>query len=273
MHLEQAMQSNRDNFASSSPAYWFAGFCIGLTFAGFFDGILLHQILQWHSLLSSLDGEIYQDLRFRMLTDGVFHAVMYGIGVIGLWMLWRSRVQFGSSGSGRRFASPLLIGFGTWHLVDAVLNHWILGLHHIRENAANWLMWDLAFFALGVICAGAGLYLRRKGGTGGGPGLTGVAASTVTGLVIATGVVAAIPWGNNRAVAIVFSEGTSPAQAVTAIDNANGRILWINPEGNVWAVMLGDSGNVWNFYRHGALFVSGSFLGMGCFSAAPVPTE
>jgi hypothetical protein len=34
MHLEQAMQSNRDNFASSSPAYWFAGFCVGLTYFG-----------------------------------------------------------------------------------------------------------------------------------------------------------------------------------------------------------------------------------------------
>jgi hypothetical protein len=112
-------------------------------------------------------------------------------------------MQFGSSGSGRHFASSLLIGFGTWHLVDSVLNHCILGLHHIRENAANWLLWDLAFFSLGVICAGAGLYLRRKDRTRGRPGLTGVAASTVAALVIATGVVAAMPWGDNRAVTVV----------------------------------------------------------------------
>ncbi|WP_287332186.1 DUF2243 domain-containing protein, partial [Mesorhizobium sp.] len=36
--------------------------------------------MQWHSLLSSLDGAIFQDLRFRILTDGLFHAVMYAIG-------------------------------------------------------------------------------------------------------------------------------------------------------------------------------------------------
>ena len=68
-------------------SYWFAGFGIGFALAGFFDGILLHQILQWHSLLSSLNGEIFEDLRFRMLTDGLFHVVMYAIGAVGLWLL------------------------------------------------------------------------------------------------------------------------------------------------------------------------------------------
>ncbi|RUV66053.1 MAG: DUF2243 domain-containing protein [Mesorhizobium sp.] len=152
-----------DRGASFTRSYWFAGL------AGFFDGILLHQILQWHSLLSSLDGAIFQDLRFRILTDGLFHAVMYAIGAVGLWLLWRAREQFDSLDSGRRFASTLFIGFGAWHLLDAVLNHWILGLHHIKENDANWLAWDLAFFTLGLVCVAIGLFLHyRKPRDGGG---------------------------------------------------------------------------------------------------------
>jgi uncharacterized membrane protein len=67
--------------------YASAGFFIGFALAGFLDGILLHQILQWHSLLSSLQGEIYQDIRFRMLTDGLFHAAMYGVALVGLCLL------------------------------------------------------------------------------------------------------------------------------------------------------------------------------------------
>jgi uncharacterized membrane protein len=105
------------------------------------DGILLHQILEWHSLFSSLDGQVYQDLHFR--TDWIFHAAMYGIVLVGLWLLWRSGHVLGPAGSGRCFVSNVFVGFGVWHLTDAVVNHWILGLHHIKEGSPNWLAWDL----------------------------------------------------------------------------------------------------------------------------------
>ena len=32
------------------------GLWVGLSLGGFFDGILLHQILQWHHLLSGVDA-------------------------------------------------------------------------------------------------------------------------------------------------------------------------------------------------------------------------
>lgn len=61
---------------SSRRGSGLGGFFIGVAMAGFLDGILLHQILQWHSPISSLDGQVYQDLRFRMPTDGIFHAIV-----------------------------------------------------------------------------------------------------------------------------------------------------------------------------------------------------
>src|SRR5919112_322861 len=64
------------------------GYVLGFALGGFFDGILLHQILQWHHLLSAIDGG---DIRFQVAADGYFHALMYGVAAVGLWLLWASR--------------------------------------------------------------------------------------------------------------------------------------------------------------------------------------
>lgn len=79
------------NFAYSfSRAYRWAGYMLGFAMGGFFDGILLHQILQWHHLLSALESDPFRDLRTQILADGIFHALMYVIMAIGLWKLWQT---------------------------------------------------------------------------------------------------------------------------------------------------------------------------------------
>lgn len=249
-----------------------AGWLIGMAIAGFLDGILLHQILQWHSLFSSLDGAIYEDLRFRMLTDGLFHAAMYVIGLIGLYLLWRARVEFASAGSGQRFVSRLLVGFGVWHLADAVVNHWLLGLHHIKEGSPYWLWWDVAFFALGLASIGLGTLVGRSEKKGRSR-LSKTIASGIGIFVLATGVVAALPFSNSGPVTVVFRQGVSPSSVLAAVENAKGRIFWSNSEGDVWSVALENRFEAWKFYTHGALYVSGSLLGMGCFAASPVPVS
>lgn len=61
---------------------------LGFALGGFFDGILLHQILQWHHLLSLVSG--LSDIRLQILWDGYFHALMYVIAALGLWGLWHA---------------------------------------------------------------------------------------------------------------------------------------------------------------------------------------
>src|SRR3954451_21059558 len=61
---------------------------VGVSFGGLFDGILLHQVLQWHHLLSLVGGEPLQDIRSQVFADGMFHILMYAIGCLGLWLLW-----------------------------------------------------------------------------------------------------------------------------------------------------------------------------------------
>lgn len=250
-----------------------AGFAIGFALAGFFDGILLHQILQWHSLLSNLDGRIYEDLRFRMLTDGLFHAVMYLVGLAGLVLLFRARRSFAAEGSGRAVAAGLLVGFGAWHLLDAVLNHWILGLHHIREGDPNWLAYDLLFFALGLGTAGAGIVIGRRGpARRDGVRLTSAAAVLLATGLVGAGIAAATPLADRGVVTAVFRPGVAPGQVIAAMEAADARMIWSNPEGDVWSFAVASQADGWALYRHGALFVSGSYLGMGCFSATPPPT-
>ena len=47
-----------------------AGGTLGFALGGFFDGILLHQLLQWHHLFSLVPGEAWRDIRNQILMDG-----------------------------------------------------------------------------------------------------------------------------------------------------------------------------------------------------------
>ena len=68
-----------------------AGVLFGLGLGGFFDGIVLHQLLQWHHMLSSWYPEnTIENLELDTLWDGIFHSTTYLFVVAGLFVLWRS---------------------------------------------------------------------------------------------------------------------------------------------------------------------------------------
>ncbi len=56
-----------------------AGILFGLGLGGFFDGIVLHQVLQWHHMLTSAGypADSVPNLQLNTLWDGVFHASTY----------------------------------------------------------------------------------------------------------------------------------------------------------------------------------------------------
>src|SRR3954464_7311151 len=105
----------------SDRALFAPAFVIGFAFSGLFDGILLHQVLQWHHLLSLVEGEPLRDLRVQVFADGAFHILMYGLAALGLWFLWFRRKALAVEGSSRRFSGGLAMGFGAWNVVDVVL--------------------------------------------------------------------------------------------------------------------------------------------------------
>lgn len=239
-------------------ARW-AGYLLGFAMGGFFDGILLHQILQWHHLLSGLDGPALRDLRTQVLADGLFHAAMYVVAGIGLVLLLRR---------GRMRVADFLIGFGAWHVADAVLFHWVLGLHRIRMDATNPLAWDLAWFLVfGVAFIVAGRLLRRTGGPNDPDGArrARAAPAVLAAAVLAAGVAAAAPLGGSTA-AVLFPSGTPARDALAAIAAVEARAVWSNEAGDLWVIDLEGGGSAWRLYRHGALLVGGGMLPAGCLA-------
>ncbi len=144
-----------------------AGIFLGLGLGGFFDGIVLHQILQWHHMASSAGypPDSVANLQFNVLLDGLFHATTYLFVAIGLALLWRAAHRTHVHWSGKLFLGTLLIGFGTFNLVEGVINHQLLGLHHVNETVprAQWIYWDLGFLLWGAAMLVGGWLLLRAG--------------------------------------------------------------------------------------------------------------
>lgn len=236
-----------------------AGLCLGFAAAGFFDGILLHQVLQWHHLLSNLTGGAFGDPAVQILADGLFHVVMYGVAGVGLWLLWRGPRS-------RRFWPDFLIGFGVWHMLDGVLVHWILKLHNIRPDGTIPLFWDLAFFALGVMAAALGLLLARRSGRPPGNALV----LGVTLFILTAGGWALRPPPGDGVVAL-FRPGVEPPAIFAALQKLDGAVVWTSPDARLWFIMLEDRRRATALYKAGALWVGGGGAAFGCFAASPSP--
>nr|WP_204354535.1 DUF2243 domain-containing protein [Paracoccus saliphilus] len=231
---------------------------LGFALGGFFDGVLLHQILQWHHLLSLVPG--ITDLRQQILWDGYFHAVMYLVALFGLIGLWRGRNQ---GASGTVLAGRLLVGFGLWHTTDAVLSHWLLGIHRIRVDSAFPLLWDigwLIFFGLLPLAFGW-LLTRRGGGPGGGRWPVLLAGILAFGL----GAWALRPPEGMPLTAVVFRAGLGEDQIAAVLEQAGARLVWADLTTGVVLVDM-DLRHRLGLYRQGALLVGGSLLPAGCFA-------
>ncbi|MER7982853.1 DUF2243 domain-containing protein [Streptomyces sp. NPDC095817] len=147
------------------------GILLGVGVGGFVDGILLHQILQWHHMLTSTDhdriGVKYYDphtvsgLQMNTVWDGIFHTVCWLAVLSGLAILyarvtqnrrhvWTSRALWGW----------MLVGWGLFNLGEGLLDHQVLGIHHVHAGPHQ-MGWDIGFLLLGVLLLGCGYLLQR----------------------------------------------------------------------------------------------------------------
>jgi uncharacterized membrane protein len=206
-----------------------AGCLLGFAFGGFVDGIVLHQILQWHHLLSGWrPGGTVSLLQMHITWDGLFHASHYLILAIGLALLWPRPAE----SSGRRFGAWFAIGFGLWHVLDAVLNHWILGMHRIRQDAGNPLLWDLPFFVLGVVAIGLGVLWLR-----GGPQ---AAPAPLAVLVMLAGGGAALPAGGPVFAALTMPADAGPEAPLLLAAAGDAMLAGVDPKGRIWVFAVTD---------------------------------
>ena len=136
---------------------------IGIGLGGFFDGIVLHQILQWHHMLSSrIPPTSLPNLELNTLADGLFHASTWIFTLLGVFRLWQA-VRLGAGLEWLRLIGGLLAGWGGFNLVEGLIDHQILGVHHVRAGPDE-LLYDIGFLIWGATLVLAGVILLRRDG-------------------------------------------------------------------------------------------------------------
>jgi uncharacterized membrane protein len=138
---------------------------MGVGLGGFFDGIVLHQILQWHHLVSTRVPPVtVADLELNTLADGLFHAATWVVTVSGLALLLSAGTPAGGRDGRRRPVGGAVLGWGAFNLVEGLVNHHLLGLHRVRPGP-DAMAWDLAFLVWGAVMLAIGWRLVRPTGS------------------------------------------------------------------------------------------------------------
>lgn len=129
-----------------------AGLLLGLGLGGFVDGIVLHQIAQWHNMGSAvLPPTTMAAMQQNMRWDGWFHAATLLLTLAGAYLLLRDARAGRRLPSTRGFTGQLLLGWGIFNLVEGVIDHHLLELHHVRDVPAHVPLYDWLFLALGGV--------------------------------------------------------------------------------------------------------------------------
>jgi uncharacterized membrane protein len=142
-------------------------FLLGIGLGGFVDGILLHQVLQWHHLLTDTGdhpASTVSGLEANTLADGLFHVATWVFVAVGSWLLYRAWRAGRLAAAPRAQLGTMLAGWGAFNLAEGLVNHQLLGIHHLRDDLGGPLGWDLAFLAFGAILVVGGLALARERG-------------------------------------------------------------------------------------------------------------
>ena len=154
--------------AEPAPPSKAFGLLYGIGFGGFVDGIVLHQILQWHHMISDVEAyppTTVAGLEANTLADGFFHVATW------VFLLLASTLAVSAWQQGRlapnwRFHFGLILaGWGVFNVTEGLVNHQILGVHHLRDDLGAPLSWDLGFLVFGVLLVVGGWLLHRAGAT------------------------------------------------------------------------------------------------------------
>jgi len=141
------------------------GFLLGVGLGGFVDGIVLHQLLQWHHLMTGDDEypvTTVAGLETNTVADGVFHLLTWMLVLLGVSLSLRAWQRGELAPPWRLHVGLLFAGWGAFNLVEGLLSHQLIGLHHVRDDLGGPLSWDLGFLALGALLLTVGMLLVRR---------------------------------------------------------------------------------------------------------------
>lgn len=143
-----------------------AGILLGIGMGGFVDGILFHQIFQFHNMLSNrYFPDTLVNEQINMFWDGIFHAFTWTATALGLAFFYRVAEARRVPLDRNVFLGSMLLGWGAFNLVEGIIDHHLLGLHHVVQRATGTtrLLFDLAFLFSGIVLIGVGEWMIRRG--------------------------------------------------------------------------------------------------------------
>jgi uncharacterized membrane protein len=143
-------------------------FLFGVGLGGLVDGIVIHQMLQWHHMISDTpSGSLttVDGLEANTLADGLFHAAAFLVILVALFLAMRVRRADATAvlPSWGVVTGWLLVGWGAFNLVEGLVDHHVLTVHHVRDDVADPAVWDLGFLGVSVILVLIGGALVRRG--------------------------------------------------------------------------------------------------------------
>ena len=139
---------------------------LGVGLGGFLDGIVLHQLLQWHHLLTDTGDHpatTVSGLEANTVADGAFHVLAWLFVALGTTLTMRAWQRGELAPPWRAHVGLLMIGWGAFDLVEGLVDHHLLTIHHVRDDLGGPLGWDLAFLAFGALLVLVGAALVRSG--------------------------------------------------------------------------------------------------------------
>jgi uncharacterized membrane protein len=126
------------------------GLILGLGLGGFIDGIVLHQIAQWHNMGSAVLPPTTMDAMMQnMRWDGLFHAATLILTIVGVVVLWREGQRGTAPSSLRVLLGQMLLGWGVFNMVEGIIDHHLLELHHVRDVPLHVPAYDWVFLGVG----------------------------------------------------------------------------------------------------------------------------
>ena len=139
-----------------------AGTVLGIGLGGFADGILFHQILQLHAMVSAIVPKTtIANLEINMFWDGIFHVLTWTMTALGVGLLWKAARRAEVPWNGKIFMGALFLGWGLFNLIEGIIDHYVLNLHHVYETQGQ-SVYDLLFLLSGVLFIGGGLLAIRS---------------------------------------------------------------------------------------------------------------
>lgn len=141
-----------------------SGMLLGIGLGGFIDGIVFHQILQLHNMLSNkIPVTDLISAKINMTWDGYFHLAVWLMTIAGIYLLFKAGKQADVIWSGNVLLGSMLVGWGAFNFVEGIIDHQILDIHHVMEYAGDKLPPDLAFLISGIILILVGIgFIKKK---------------------------------------------------------------------------------------------------------------